>query len=232
VFLQDPSYTRSLHVRSYYHFVIFEGLEQTQSNESEPIFVRMSSNKAKILLYDNDDYLKVMLERENCPSYRCNDYISYTCNSKCSYDGYVEAWRRRVAEWSFSVMDYYCLQRETASIALTFMDRYLSSIPKERMMSNYRLISICCLLIATKINEREFLSMSDINAISENKFMLKDIESMELSILKRLDWRLYPATSSLFVHLFSPFINGIPAEVMAKLLDLMNYICELASCGK
>ena len=60
-----------------------------------------------LLQVNQREHLEVLLTDEI--TYGCGNYTSYTQGSS------IEKWRQRVAEWAFNVIDFYSLNRETAS---------------------------------------------------------------------------------------------------------------------
>merc|ERR1712002_133249 len=101
--------------------------------------------------------------------------------------------RAILLDWLIEVCEVYRLHRETFYLAVDFIDRFLSvapAVPKNRL----QLIGVTCLFIAAKIEEiyppklQEFAYVTD-GACSED-----DILTMELVVLKQLNWSLTPKT--------------------------------------
>ena len=82
------------------------------------------------------DCISAMISKE--PLYACQDYIEWvrmehhhsriTFVQQKAIDGILdEACRTKMCEWIFHVIDSTALQRETAMVAMSFLDRFLCS---------------------------------------------------------------------------------------------------------
>jgi len=106
---------------------------------------------------------------------------------------YTSRMRTILLDWLIEVCEVYRLHRETFYLSADFFDRYMTrtiNIPKTKL----QLIGVTCLFIAAKIEEiyppklQEFAYVTD-GACSED-----DILTMELVVLKQLNWSLTPKT--------------------------------------
>ena len=65
-----------------------------------------------------------------------------------------EGWRRKICEWMFEVVDHYKFDREVVSIALYYLDRFVTHKLNAREVlgrKEFQLLAICCLYTAMKV---------------------------------------------------------------------------------
>lgn len=142
-----------------------------------------------------------MRQRE-ATDYRCGDYIP---RSKGSSDGIDVVCRRLMADWCMKVVDRCSFARNTASIAMSMLDRYLNTPQGTDALRNrntFQLASMTCLYTAIKIHESEALQPKTIVQLSRGMFSVKEIEDMELKVLFAINWRTSPPTAWTFVQHF------------------------------
>jgi hypothetical protein len=65
-----------------------------------------------------------------------------------------EGWRRKICEWMFEVVDHYKFDREVVSIALFYLDRFVThnmNAGEAMGRREFQLLAICCLYTAMKV---------------------------------------------------------------------------------
>ncbi|KAL7542277.1 hypothetical protein ACHAXR_011833 [Thalassiosira sp. AJA248-18] len=157
------------------------------------------------------DCISAMLEQED--HYLCYDYTTANLRSKCKVVAQHEAidpfsgdsYRSKMCEWIFSVIDCTKLQRETAVVAMSYLDRFLCSSCKQasKARSNpkeYQLAAMTCFYIAVKIREPFEMDASFTSLISRGTHSAEEITSLEYVILTSLQWKLNGPTSIEFVN--------------------------------
>jgi hypothetical protein len=162
----------------------------TNANESDPLF------QLPLVM----DRLLTMTNQE--ATYRINDYLSTISPS----DTTVDTWCRfKMVEWCYQVIDRAEFRRETASIAINYLDRYLSisstkvqSILYDR--SKYQLCAMTCLFIAIKLNETKMLDTNLMSQLSRDCYSKQDFISMEMDIVTELNWYLNGPTPISFME--------------------------------
>ena len=210
------------------------------------------------------DRLVTMFIQENADTYSCSDYIfaimnGFETSSNVTLDSPNVAFgptshnnasvpidttcRVKMTQWCFSVVDYAKFQRSTVSIAMSFLDRYLSSYPKfpharEAMQCRqaFQLACMSALFMAIKINETTDIDARAFSALSRGAFTAQDIVFMETRILQALGWRLNAPTAFDFLqHLVAILpslqqqnVNGISDTVLSNIVDLSVFQIDLA----
>ena len=131
---------------------------------------------------------------------------------------------------TYSVVDHFELSRETVAISLSLFDRYMATLGNECTGSVALLTSLTTLFVAVKINETKNIHLSTLADLSRQQFTSKDIEKMEIKLLKELSWQVNPPTSVAFVHHLLKFVSNVHPSVRRDLFELSRYLCELSLC--
>ncbi|KAL5224925.1 hypothetical protein ABZP36_011564 [Zizania latifolia] len=113
-------------------------------------------------------------------------------------------WSGSVA-WILKVQSYHGFQPATAYLAVSYMDRFLSSrsLPDHEWAS--QLLCVACLSLAAKMEETSAPPLLDLQQIEGTRFVFepRTIQRMELLVLVELDWRLRSLTPFAFVEFFA-----------------------------
>jgi len=147
--------------------------------------------------YQRCDYLQ-MNDQNNCPK-TIND------NNKMPVD---EVCRRKMCLWCYQVMDFCKFHRETATLAISILDRFMSTeIGMTQIFvdrKKYQLATMTCLYIAIKANEtvETCLNLNTLTALGRGLYSETDFTQMERIILTALQWRVNDPTPSAFVNDF------------------------------
>ena len=134
-----------------------------------------------------------------------------------------EAWRRKLCEWSFEVVDHFGMEREVVSVAMNYLDRMVAKyvarqqqqddgaheeqIPRHLAKRQFQLVAVASLYIAVKLHgeseeldvDRRSLNVDVFVELSRGFFQSEAIEAMERNILFNLDWHLNPPTPLKFI---------------------------------
>lgn len=108
--------------------------------------------------------------------------------------------RAILLDWLIEVCEVYRLHRETFHLAADFFDRYMSKtneIPKTKL----QLIGVTCLFISAKIEEIYPPKLQEFAYVTDGACSEEDILTMELVVLKRLNWSLSPQTPNAWAKL-------------------------------
>ncbi|KAL3811084.1 hypothetical protein ACHAXA_008061 [Cyclostephanos tholiformis] len=117
--------------------------------------------------------------------------------------------RDRIVEWMYQVVDRLDLNREIVGISTFYLDQYLS---KEHVHDDevFQLTAMASLYLAIKLHSPRKVSIRAIASTGNGAITIWHIEAMELSIMRRLDWHLFPPTSVAFIENFYPLIVSPP----------------------
>jgi hypothetical protein len=120
-------------------------------------------------------------------SYKCIDYLERASHAQClsaAHSAFMinESWREKICKWTFEVIDHFEFQRETAYIALSYLDRFLSN----RLVNHrtFQLASMTTLYLAIKLYEPKTLRISSLTELSRGLFDENQVAAMELVLLR------------------------------------------------
>jgi hypothetical protein len=112
--------------------------------------------------------------------------------------------RFKMAEWCCQVVDFCKFNRETVAIAMSYLDRYLSTqgvrSPALDDRKVFQLAAMTCLYTAIKIHEPEAMEPRIISQLSRGGYTEEQVTDMELEILNAIQWRMNPPTAFSFIH--------------------------------
>ena len=145
----------------------------------------------------------------------------------------LQDWRAQIAEWFFKVADSLSMSREIVAVAVSYLDRYLSTLddPTSALSRRqFQLVCLACLYVATKLYDHKILPPVSIVNLSRGCFTSQDIEDMERTILNALQWRLSPPTPLTFIkHLLLLLPRkSVSRPVRRTISDVAKYLTELS----
>jgi hypothetical protein len=199
------------------------------------IFITMIKQDSSLLQNPSTtaDALSVMLQKEQ-HVYRYKDYLAPFRGM--SQDSVTPEDRTALVDWCFAIVDACNLQRETVSIAVNLLDRFMSIPSPESLIAlqdrrQIQLLAITSLYIAIKINERVAFPSNMFVTLSNDGYSLQEIEETEKIILCRLGWRINgPTVLQISMHILSLMnVEGLLDEgTYYSLLNEVQYQSEVA----
>ena len=136
--------------------------------------------------------------------------------------------RRLMLKWSYNVVDFFNLDRETAAIAMNYSDRFLQTDVGFKFLQDtqkYQLLCIVSLYLAVKIHEPASLTPQTFVDISRGQYGADDMIAMETLLLATLKWRVNPPTSLSFVR---NYLDLIPPALMDRGMRTTAYLLARA----
>ncbi|OIW12886.1 hypothetical protein TanjilG_24819 [Lupinus angustifolius] len=109
--------------------------------------------------------------------------------------------RREAFEWILKVNGYYGFSALTATLAFTYLDRFLSSFHFQREKPwMIHLVAVTCISLAAKVEETQVPLLLDLQ-VQDAKYVFeaKTIQRMELLVLSTLKWKMHPVTPLSFL---------------------------------
>ncbi len=206
-------------------------------------------------IMDTDDLLatlRMMRKQEDETVYRVTDYLHVTkpfvVNDDTRDDDanhsnvsrqhshapiLIDASARfKMIEWCYQIVDMCRYHRETVSIAISHLDRFLSTPMGHTALTNistFQLTVLTCLYTAVKVHEAEALEPRTVASISRGAFTEHEIVAMEVTILQALLWRLNPPTATACLHFMMELIRPLMTSLQQDAVyDLANFQIELA----
>lgn len=129
--------------------------------------------------------------------------------------------RSKMAMWYFQVVEYCDFNRETASISMSYLDRFLSTKEGTSVLydrRDFQLAAMVCLELAVKIHEPKELDMNMLSELSKGSYPVMELSKMEKNILSALNWRMSPLTASSFAsYLLELLPQNVPLSIKEKI---------------
>lgn len=141
--------------------------------------------------------------------------------------------REQVCKWIFHIIDRTGMERETAIIAMNFLDRFMSTSGPAAKIARcnrrqYQLVALTCLYIAVKITESSVLDTETISDLSKGAHSAEAITACERHILASLQWRLNGPTPFQFVDYMLGLLPDDTSSVDPNICDVARSQVEIA----
>ena len=141
--------------------------------------------------------------------------------------------RFRMTEWCYQIVDFCKFKRETVSVSMSYLDRFLCSHGGREILldrSKFQLAAMTSLYTAVKIHEPEAMEPGLVASLSRGAYTKEQVEQMEFKMLNAIQWRVNPPTAVAFVN---QYLDLIPTSVIHQdareaIIDLAKYQTELA----
>ncbi|XP_029464306.1 LOW QUALITY PROTEIN: G1/S-specific cyclin-E1 [Rhinatrema bivittatum] len=143
--------------------------------------------------------------------------------------------RAILLDWLMEVCDVYKLHRETLNLAQDFFDRFMAT-QQNVVKTRLQLIGISALFIAAKLEEIYPPKLHQFAYVTDGACREDEILSMELIIMKGLNWSLSPLTivSWLNIYMQVAYLNNLyevllpqyPQQVFVQIAELLD-LCVL-----
>lgn len=164
-------------------------------------------NSVAIYAMDIFDYLKT---RES--SFKIKDYM-------CRQPDLNASMRALVVNWMVEVQENFELNHETLYLGVKLVDLYLSKV---RITKNkLQLIACASLFVAAKYDERFPPIIDDMLYVCDGLYSSEDLTSMEVELLKAVDFQLGIPLSYRFLRRYARC-----NKVQLRTLTLARYILE------
>ncbi|XP_024067702.2 cyclin-G1 [Terrapene carolina triunguis] len=129
-----------------------------------------------------------------------------------------------------SLTQFFGFNTETFSLAVNFLDRFLSKMKVQP--KHLGCVGLCCFYLAVKATEEErnIPLASDLIRISQYRFTVSDMMRMEKIVLEKLYWRIKATTAFQFLQLYHLLIHeNLPCE-RRKHLNFERLEAQLKAC--
>ncbi|XP_028767247.1 cyclin-D4-1-like [Neltuma alba] len=118
--------------------------------------------------------------------------------------------RQKSTNWIFKVHAHYQFRPVTALLSVNYFDRFLSCSSLPPAGWPFQLLSVACLSLAAKMEERRIPNLLDLQIFDPGfVFESKSVQRMELWIMSQLNWRLRSVTPFDYLHYF---FSKLPAS--------------------
>mmetsp|Transcript_12394 Transcript_12394/g.36478 ORF Transcript_12394/g.36478 Transcript_12394/m.36478 type:complete len:393 (-) Transcript_12394:320-1498(-) len=179
------------------------------------------------------DRIATMRLQEESAAYQCSDYLAFTddIDAEC---------RSMMCRWSAQVVDFCKFSRETVSVAMNYLDRFMTtSITSQNPFAlmartsrkQYQLASMASLYIAVKIHEPLEMDTALVSELSRGCYSPIEIAMAEMEILNALGWRTSGPTPLEFFRHFLALLppRRLSSRVMEGMLKLGKAQAEFSA---
>lgn len=169
--------------------------------------------------------LRLVESRYRFSQHSVKDYVKMLQAADSKID-----WRYRVARWMLRVADDFLLKRDTALIALNFLDRLMMAQSELLDRDQFQIAAIASLFVASKIYQKRPLKIRQLVVYTKNAFQSEDILAMEQELLRSHSSFFFPPTSSTFCLVLLSGLTSEPPATIASVIESCQFMSELAAC--
>ncbi|NXV56018.1 cyclin-G1 [Molothrus aeneus] len=129
-----------------------------------------------------------------------------------------------------SLTQFFGFHTETFSLAVNFLDRFLSKMKVQP--KHLGCVGLSCFYLAVKASEEErnVPLATDLIRISQYRFTVSDMMRMEKIILEKLCWKVKAITAFQFLQLYHSFIHENLSCERRKYLNFERLETQLKAC--
>ncbi|NWT97100.1 CCNG1 protein, partial [Urocynchramus pylzowi] len=129
-----------------------------------------------------------------------------------------------------SLTQFFGFHTETFSLAVNFLDRFLSKMKVQP--KHLGCVGLSCFYLAVKASEEErnVPLATDLIRISQYRFTVSDMMRMEKIILEKLCWKVKAITAFQFLQLYHSFIHESLSCERRKHLNFERLETQLKAC--
>ncbi|NXC99951.1 CCNG1 protein, partial [Certhia familiaris] len=129
-----------------------------------------------------------------------------------------------------SLTQFFGFHTETFSLAVNFLDRFLSKMKVQP--KHLGCVGLSCFYLAVKASEEErnVPLATDLIRISQYRFTVSDMMRMEKIILEKLCWKIRAITAFQFLQLYHSFIQENLSCERRKYLNFERLETQLKVC--
>ena len=100
-----------------------------------------------------------------------------------------------------------------------------------RLPQLFQLLSMTCIYLAIKLHSPKKMDVHFIASLGKGLITAQHMEAAELSILKSLEWHLFPPTPVAFVENIFPLLALPPDDNAADAMEFARFLIELSVCA-
>ncbi|CAJ1977408.1 unnamed protein product [Sphenostylis stenocarpa] len=207
---------------SLFHLLLLEQDLFWEDEELNSLFSKEKLQHEEVYGYNN---------LNNSDDIKDNDGCNNT-NNNVHFNPSFSQPRREAVEWMLKVNAHYGFSALTATLAVTYLDRFLRSFHFQREKPwKIQLVAVTCISLAAKVEETQVPLLLDLQ-VQDTKYVFeaKTIQRMELLVLSTLKWKMHPVTPLSFLdhiirrlglktHLHWEFLRRCEHLLLSVLLD-------------
>mmetsp|Transcript_4317 Transcript_4317/g.11842 ORF Transcript_4317/g.11842 Transcript_4317/m.11842 type:complete len:376 (-) Transcript_4317:214-1341(-) len=174
-----------------------------------------------------------ILRIQEATTYHIRDYITDSAPYRKRASKPVDAdCRIKMCEWCFQVVDFCKFRRETVTMGMSYLDRYLCTPQGRTALCNrkeYQLAAMTALYIAIKLHEPLEMETSLLADLSRGCYTEMEFVEMEQVMLQAIQWRVNGPTCLAFLaHFLALLPSSISQRVAEALMEHSRFQTEIA----
>lgn len=184
-------------------------------------------------LDETEDILAVMRMNES-GKYEISDYLNLPDRASltANVEQVDEAWRQRMCEWMYGVVDHCNFRRDIVGISAAYLDLCLS---KDTQVINsrrtYQLAAMTSLYLAMKVYDTSYVKLESLIKLGRGLFRTEDVIEMEQQILTKLQWNVHPPTAMCFLrHYMRLFPSTMAYSTSYMIAEISRFVAEISIC--
>lgn len=172
------------------------------------------------------------MRKQEQTNYAFRHYLRTTSSSTITeHTRELYEWREKICHWTYNVIDHFDLQRETVAISIDLFDRVIAVRGNKCDGDMALLVSLTTLYIAIKLHEKKKIKLCTLTQLSRGQFGPRDIEQMEMDILRDLTWFVHPPTVLEFIEYLLKFLpQEVNMTTRYDVFEYSRYLAELSVC--
>lgn len=138
----------------------------------------------------------------------------------------IPSMRTVLVDWLVEVTEEYKLVSDTLYLAVSFVDRFLSS--HVLAMDKLQLLGVSCMLVASKYEEISPPHVEDFCYITDNTYTREEVVNMERDLLSFLNFEISSPTTTTFLRIFIKAAQDNFPFLTLQFEFLSCYLAELS----
>ena len=111
--------------------------------------------------------------------------------------------RARMVDWMIEVLTNFKCDDQTFFIAISLLDRYFKNCNQTKEVSDLHLTGVTAMFVASKFEDIYPLKMKTVyEKIAHKKLEIQKIKSLELDIMKAIDYKIHAPTVLDFLKVY------------------------------
>lgn len=143
-----------------------------------------------------------------------------------------ETCREKMCDWCYRTVDFFKLSRESAYVAMSCLDRFLSTRDGSPFLMSNSLFQLACvtsLYISIKVLEPVELGIKMLIEVCRDSYSEKQILETERKILSAIRWAVNPPSPQAFVTLYTEMLPPCLSLTQRRNIEgLVQYQLELS----
>ena len=147
---------------------------------------------------------------EDVDKYLRNLELEYSSSGCLTRHKITPALRARMVDWMIEVLTNFRCDDQTFFLAINLLDRYFKNCTGSKEVSDLHVTGVTTMFIASKFEDIYPLKMKTVfEKIAHKKLDIKKIKTLELEIMKSIDYKIHAPTILDFLKVYLVEVLGI-----------------------